>query len=212
MPLDVPLRALIFLSLSGIIGFLVTDMLLFTAYGTVGPRIAMLFMALSPPITVGIAYLFLGETIGHRGGLGMILVMTGIFITVFSRQGKVSFSEINKEDKRGYIFALLACLGQPVAMVLTKAGIGEYGHSKYTHRSYSCSYYCAGNPDLQEKDKTHGDCRRVTRCSRDGGIFSVVKSGQLSNYRGNWQAVRKFPFFPFLLSLLRCGLSYRQCL
>ena len=125
-PFDAPARTLIFLSLSGIVGFLITDMFLFSVYGTVGPRIAMLFMALSPPVTAGIAYVFLGETIGPRGGLGMSLVVTGIFMTVFGRQSSISFFHINKNDRWGYIFALIACLGQSIGMVLTKAGLGDY--------------------------------------------------------------------------------------
>ena len=126
LPLDVLPRTLIFLSLSGLIGFVIMDMFLFTAYGTVGPRVAMLFLALSPPITTVIAYLFLGETIGSRGWIGMFLVISGIVTTVFARHGKFSFSGIKKEDRRGYIFALLACLSQPVTMVLIKAGVGDF--------------------------------------------------------------------------------------
>lgn len=126
LPLDAPLRVVIFLSLSGIIGFVITDMFLLTAYDTVGPRIAMLFMALTPPVTAIIAYLFLGETIGPRGGLGMSLVITGILITMLGRQNRMSLSKINKKDRKGYIFAVIACLGQSISMILTRAGIGDY--------------------------------------------------------------------------------------
>ncbi|MCL2008097.1 MAG: DMT family transporter [Treponema sp.] len=126
LPIDASNHALLLLSISGIIGFLITDMFLFSVYATVGPRIAMLFMALSPPVTAGIAYIFLGETIGPRGGIGMALVITGIFIVVFARQGSMSFLKINSKDRLGYIFGVIACIGQSVGMVLTKAGIGDY--------------------------------------------------------------------------------------
>jgi len=126
LPFDAPLRAVIFLTLSGIIGFVVTDMFLFTAYGTIGPRITMLIMALSPPVTAGIAYVFLDESLGSMGALGMSLVIIGICMTVFGKQNSVSISKIDKVDMRGYIFAFIASIGQSVGMVLTKAGLGDY--------------------------------------------------------------------------------------
>jgi len=126
LPFDAPPRAVIFLTLSGIIGFVVTDMFLFTAYGTIGPRITMLIMALSPPVTAGIAYVFLDESLGSMGALGMILVIIGICMTVFGKQNSVSISKIDKVDMRGYVFALIASIGQSIGMVLTKAGLGNY--------------------------------------------------------------------------------------
>jgi len=126
LPFDAPPRAVIFLTLSGIIGFVVTDMFLFTAYGTIGPRITMLIMALSPPVTAGIAYVFLDESLGSMGALGMGLVIIGICMTVFGKQNSVSISKIDKVDMRGYIFALIASIGQSIGMVLTKAGLGNY--------------------------------------------------------------------------------------
>ena len=126
LPFDAPPRAVIFLTLSGIIGFVVTDMFLFTAYGTIGPRITMLIMALSPPVTAGIAYVFLDESLGSMGALGMSLVIIGICMTVFGNQNSVSISKINKVDMRGYVFAFIASIGQSIGMVLTKAGLGDY--------------------------------------------------------------------------------------
>ena len=126
IPLDATLHNWLFLSMSGFIGFVITDLLLFTAYGTVGPRVAMLFMALSPPMTAGIAYLFLGESLEQRGLLGMSLVITGIFLAVLGRSKGLLFSKVNKEDRRGYIFAFFASLGQSIGMILTKIGVEGY--------------------------------------------------------------------------------------
>jgi len=126
LPLDAPPHAVIFLTLSGIIGFVVTDMFLFSAYGTIGPRITMLIVALSPPVTAGIAYFVFGERIGSMGALGMALVIIGICMTVFGKQNSVSISKINKVDMRGYIFAFIASVGQSIGMILTKAGLGDY--------------------------------------------------------------------------------------
>jgi len=126
LPLDAPPRTVIFLALSGIVGFVVTDMFLFTAYGTIGPRITMLFMALSPPVTAGISFFFFGERLGSMGALGMTLVIIGICMTVFGKHNSVSISKIDKVDKRGYVFAIVASIGQSIGMILTKAGLGDY--------------------------------------------------------------------------------------
>ena len=126
LPFDASVHVWIFLSLSGIVGFVITDIFLFSAYGTIGPRIAMLFMALSPPMTAGIAWFFLGESLGQRGFLGMCLVIIGIFVTVLGRLNSFEISKVSKEDRRGYVFAFFASLGQSIAMNLTKIGVEDY--------------------------------------------------------------------------------------
>jgi len=126
LPLDAPPNAWIYLSLSGIVGFVITDIFLFSAYGTVGPRITMLFTALSPAMTAGLAWLFLGESPGQRGLLGMALVIAGILMAVFGRLNGFEFSQITREDRLGYLFAIIASLGQSIGMILTKAGVEGY--------------------------------------------------------------------------------------
>jgi drug/metabolite transporter (DMT)-like permease len=136
LPLDAPRNAWVYLSLSGIVGFVITDSFLFSAYDTVGPRITMLFTSLSPAMTAGIAWLFLGETIGQRGLLGMALVIAGILMAVFGRltgpekspseKSSPEFSGISKKDRLGYVFAIIATLGQSIGIILTKIGVEGY--------------------------------------------------------------------------------------
>ena len=126
IPVDAPMRAVIYLPISGIVGLVIADTFLFSAYATVGPRVSMLFMALCPPITAGMAYVFLGESMDTRGAFGMSLVIVGICMTVFGRQNSISIFKINKEDRRGYIFAIIAPICQSAGMILTKTGLGDY--------------------------------------------------------------------------------------
>jgi drug/metabolite transporter (DMT)-like permease len=60
LPFDASPRAWLFLSLSGLIGFVITDIFLFSAYVMIGSRITMLFLAMSPPMTAILGYVFLG--------------------------------------------------------------------------------------------------------------------------------------------------------
>ena len=126
LPLDAPLKAWVFLPISAIVGFVFADMFLLAAYGKVGPRITMLFMALSPLITAGIAFILIGETLNFKGFLGMGFVIAGIFLTVFGKQGGIRFSMMKKEELIGYLFAFLATAGNSVGMSLSKIGIGDY--------------------------------------------------------------------------------------
>ena len=126
IPFDASARTWFFLVLSGMVGFVLCDTFLLTAYDTVGPRVAMLFMALSPPMTAGIAFLFLGESLGHRGFLGMSLVICGIIMTVFGRQNSFTLSNMARDDRKGYICAFISSFGQSIGMNLTKIGVSGY--------------------------------------------------------------------------------------
>jgi len=126
LPLDAPPDAWVFLSLSGLVGFVIADIFLFTAYKTIGSRITLLFLALSPPMTAGLGFLFLGERMGPKSLAGMALVVVGIAAAVLGRRDAKSAVRMSREDKRGYLFAFLSSVGQSVGMIFTKRGIGDY--------------------------------------------------------------------------------------
>jgi len=126
LPLDAPRDAWVFLSLSGLVGFVIADIFLLNAYKMIGSRITMLFLALSPPLTAALGYLFLGERMGPRSLAGMALVVVGIAAAVFGRRDSRSAARMSREDKRGYLFAFLSSVGQSVGMIFTKRGIGAY--------------------------------------------------------------------------------------
>ncbi len=126
LPLDAPPDAWIFLSLSGLVGFVISDIFLFTAYKTIGSRITTLFLALSPPITAALGFLFLGESMGSRSLIGMAMVVIGISAAVLGRRDARSMVKMSRDDKRGYLFAFFSSIGQSVGMVLTRRGIGSY--------------------------------------------------------------------------------------
>jgi len=52
------------LSLSGIVGLFMGDLLLFQSFVWMGPRLTMLVYTVSPALTAVLAWFFLGETIG----------------------------------------------------------------------------------------------------------------------------------------------------
>lgn len=66
------------LALSGLIGFVLGDVLLFEAFVLIGARLSMLIYASVPSMTALAAFLFLGETLSLRAGFGMLVTTLGI--------------------------------------------------------------------------------------------------------------------------------------
>ena len=125
LPIDADLHAWSWLSISGLIGFVVGDMLLFQAFVLIGSRISMLIMALVPPITTLISWLLMGETLSVQDFIGMTLVVGGIALVVLERPrgGRaIKFSH----PVSGIFFALGGAAGQAVGLVLSKYGMGDY--------------------------------------------------------------------------------------
>ncbi len=106
----------IYLGLSGIVGLTFGDSFLFLAYREIGARVSMLIMSLSPAIAAILAFLFLGETIGLIGIIGICVTLIGIMIVVYEKDG----SNKTKINYAGLIFALLASIGQGTGLVLAK--------------------------------------------------------------------------------------------
>ncbi len=128
-PWDASLHAWIYLSISGIVGFVIADYFLFNAYILIGSRITVIFQALTPLFTTLFAFLFLGERMDPMRLLGMGVVIGGIIIVVTSRQkhsavGKIALSAAVM--KKGYVFAFLSSLFQAAGLIFSKIGLGDY--------------------------------------------------------------------------------------
>jgi len=112
----------IWLSVSGLIGFTLGDLLLFKSFILIGARVSMLIMALVPPITALIGWIIMGETLSHANLLGMALVIGGISLVVLERspdRSRVVFSR----PMRGVLAAFGGAVGQAVGLVLSKYGM-----------------------------------------------------------------------------------------
>lgn len=130
-PTDATLFQWKWLALSGLIGFVIGDLLLFQAFVVVGARISMLMMALAPPFAALIGWLMLGEVLSPMNLLGMAITLTGIVIVILKRE---KVSENGKTIKRlksnysvqGILLALGGALGQATGLVISKKGMGDY--------------------------------------------------------------------------------------
>lgn len=130
-PTDATLYAWKWLALSGLIGFVIGDLLLFQSYLVIGARVAMLLMALAPPFAALIGWLLLGEVLSAQSWLGMVVTMSGIVIVILKREKTEENGEVIKKIKSNYslpgiLLALGGALGQAAGLVLSKKGMGDY--------------------------------------------------------------------------------------
>ena len=132
-PFDAGFERWLWLILSGLIGFVIGDLLLFQAFVVVGARISMLIMAMTPPFTAFISYLVLGEVLSLMNWLGMVITLTGISMVILTRESESLNG--NKRMRRrlrsayswqGIFLALGGALGQAAGLVLSKKGMGDY--------------------------------------------------------------------------------------
>jgi len=127
LPVDATTHAWVWLSVSGLVGFVFGDYFLFKAFAAINARIAMLVMTLVPPITAVIGWLILGESMSMLEILGMVLTVSGIAMAIFSRKGEGNNRKVRLSyPVRGILYALGGAIGQAVGLVLSKYGMGEY--------------------------------------------------------------------------------------
>lgn len=136
LPLDAGTDRWLWLILSGIVGFVIGDLLLFKAYVVVGARISMLIMALSPPITAFAGWLMLGEVLSSMNWVGMAVTLFGISIVILKREKENTSSGIKLTTNYslpGILLALGGAFGQGVGLVLSKKGMGQYDAFAASH-------------------------------------------------------------------------------
>ncbi|MEZ5082105.1 MAG: DMT family transporter [Bacteroidales bacterium] len=131
-PTDANGFAWFWLSLSGIVGFAIGDLLLFQALVVVGARISMLVMSLVPPLTALAGWLIMGETLSLKSFFGMTLTILGVALVVLKPNNNgIEKSGRKKRFKLNYplvgiLLAFGGAVGQAVGLVISKYGMGGY--------------------------------------------------------------------------------------
>lgn len=125
LPIDATYANWLWLSVSGIIGFVLGDLFLFQAYVEIGSRISTLIMAAVPPITAITGFIFLNEKLTLLDVVGMFITVGGIALVILvkeSNEKKVKFSHPFK----GLVYAFIGALGQAFGLIFSKFGMGDY--------------------------------------------------------------------------------------
>jgi len=139
IPTDASAHAWVWLSISGLIGFVFGDYCLLKSFIYISARVSMLIMSISPLFAALISWVALGETMDLLAMLAMSITLGGIAIVVMKKEKKdielpnginglkFSFS------KKGLLYAFGGATGQAVGLVLSKYGMGEYDAFAATH-------------------------------------------------------------------------------
>jgi len=125
LPVDATGHAWIWLSVSGLVGFVFGDYFLFKSYPLITSRISMLIMTLVPPITAVLGWFLMQEKMNMYNILGMVLTMIGIGMAILKRGSDKDKARISR-PVAGLLFALLGSIGQAVGLILSKYGMQEY--------------------------------------------------------------------------------------
>jgi len=122
----------IWMSISGLVGFVFGDYFLFKSYEYISARISMLVFSLSPPFAAIISWFALGETMNLQSLFAMLITLIGIVLVVTEKK-KLDDQKSGKRGNlklsfpvKGLVFALLGTIGQSTGLVLSKYGMGDY--------------------------------------------------------------------------------------
>jgi len=125
LPTDASLYNWGWLSLSGLIGFVIGDLSLFRAFVVVGGRVSMLMYATVPIFTALFGWAFLGETLSPMSWVGISLTVGGVGWVISERQKDENGLSLLKRNPHGLLLALFGAIGQSLGLVLSKVGMGE---------------------------------------------------------------------------------------
>ena len=123
LPADTAGDRWFWLSLSGVIGFVLGDAALFQAFLVIGTRLTMLIFALNPIIAALLAWVFMGENLTGVQILGMAITLAGISWVLFERSNSTQQTLSPKEYTIGILLGVAAAAGQAGGSVTAKLGL-----------------------------------------------------------------------------------------
>ncbi|NCB01319.1 MAG: DMT family transporter [Spirochaetia bacterium] len=127
VPIGVAFQSWVFIGLSGVLGFCIADLFIFSALVKIGARQTMVIMTTSPIFSTIFAYLIEGEVITAWQAFGMTITLLGVaWVILVDRNKKATANK--KNIQAGVAFAILGALTQAGAMVLAKKGMAGSVH------------------------------------------------------------------------------------
>jgi len=117
------------LALSAVLGLVLGDSALFQAFVLVGPRIAMLMMAMVPIVSTVLAWLLLGQTMTGTELLGIAVTVCGIAYVVSEPAAEGAHGPSKRDDgyKLGIALGLAGAVGQATGLIAAERGlVGGY--------------------------------------------------------------------------------------
>lgn len=114
-----------YLALSALAGYIIGDFFFLQCFILVGARWGELFMTAAPIAAALTGWMLLGEQMSTLAWIGMLVTISGIAISVFSKKEDSKSLQI-KVPIKGIIYGLIAGIGQGVGLVFSKIGMMHY--------------------------------------------------------------------------------------
>src|SRR6056297_3095079 len=124
-PIDATPHTWVWLSISGFIGFVIGDLLLFESLVRNGSRVTMLIMAGVPLITSILSYFVLNELMTINQIIGMLITLLGIVLVIIKKDS-LSGQMVLSHSLKDLSFALGGAFGQATGLILSKFGMADY--------------------------------------------------------------------------------------
>ena len=111
----------ILLGISGLLGISLGDTFFFEALKKVGPHVMVLLALLGQVLTVMFAMVFLDEQLTVPMWVGVLMVISGIAIVLYTR-----FSDSTKSNSvSGIMYGLLSVLCMSISVIIAKKGLSS---------------------------------------------------------------------------------------
>lgn len=121
VPYELPANSWIYLSISGIIGFVLGDQLLIKSFTMIGSKLAIIIMTLVPPATAILGFIFLKEVLSFVKVLGIVITIAGILVVILNK--KSNFMINTNKRYLGYFYAFIGAISQATGIILSKFGL-----------------------------------------------------------------------------------------
>ena len=125
LPVDATMHNWVWLTISGLIGFVLGDLFLFQAYIEIGARLSMLIMAMVPIISALADYLITGQVLNFKDLIGILVTLGGIALVILVKGDGKKKIKLSHPIK-GFLYALIGALGQAFGLIFSKVGMGSY--------------------------------------------------------------------------------------
>lgn len=128
-----PGYSLFWLLLSGLMVSVLCEYFFYSAIIRIGLRLTLIIEALYACITAALSWIFLGESLGWLGSLGIVIASLGVAWVVMDTSPGANLSQITPKEKlRGVIHAFLAALALGGGLFLVKFAYQDHVDPLYS--------------------------------------------------------------------------------
>jgi drug/metabolite transporter (DMT)-like permease len=126
LPPDADGKTWITLLMSGVLGFFFADICCFKSLLIIGPRLTLLLLATTPPMTAIFASFYLHDSMHLFQWIAMAVTLSGVAWVVLEQPETPKESHHRKDFAWGVLLALAGSSFAAAGSVLSKQGIGNY--------------------------------------------------------------------------------------